>query len=75
MGTNWKTRGHYGSMLQNKIDRLNKELTQVGDRKKMNAKQLAKYMAISKTQDYSIQVQMSNIKAVEEFQTLEKLET
>ncbi len=30
---------------------------------------------ISRAQDYAIQMQLSNIKAIEEFETLEKLET
>jgi len=71
MGTSWKTRGTYGLILYRKIKKLNKKFNAEIDSAKPNYELLFNY---SKAMDYSIQVQLTNINKVEEFEMLQKME-
>lgn len=74
MGTNWKNRSTYGNILKRKIIRLDKVLKGIAEKEEITEKEMETYLTISKVQDYSIQVQLSNIKRVEDFEILERME-
>jgi hypothetical protein len=74
MGNNhiWKKRSYYGKLLHRKIILLNKIL---GDEiKKGIQADFEKIATFSRTIDYSVQVQLSNITRIEDIDMLQKME-
>jgi len=74
MAQMWKNRGSYGIILYRKIQRLDKLLKTLNKKESLTEHEIKLYMDISKTQDYAIQVQLTNVKRVEDFEILEKME-
>ena len=64
----WKSRSTYGSILYRKIKKLNKKFNNEINSEQSNPSLLFNY---SKALDYSIQVQLTNISKVEEFDMME----
>lgn len=64
----WKGRGTYGMILYRKIKKLEIKFTKEIDREQPDPQLLFNY---SKALDYSIQVQLTNISKLEEFDMME----
>ncbi len=81
MSTSWKNRGSYGLIMHRQIKRFekvcneiwNKALREDGspDLDKLDLNNLIQAL---RTLFYATQIQLTNVRAAEEFQTLEKLE-
>lgn len=71
MGTSWKSRGVYGSILYRKIKKLDKKFNREMESEQPDPQLLFNY---SRALDYSIQIQLSNISKVEEFDMVEIME-
>ena len=78
MGQKWKNRSTYGRILSKKIKKFDTILEEMAETLEETGEPTADdiklYLDVSKTQDYSIQVQLSNIKRIEDFEILEKME-
>lgn len=68
MNQRWKQRGTYGHILSRKIKKLEKKFNEQINSDEPDSDLLFNY---SKALDYSIQIQLSNISKVEEFDMLE----
>jgi len=68
----WKNRGVYGVALRKKLDYLLSLFEVECKKEKPN---IPIIIDLSRSIDFNISVQLSNIRAIEEFETLEKLET
>lgn len=70
-GKKWLKRSEYGQYLYDKFRALNQLFL---ERINVPEPDIDRIIALSRAIDYNVQLQLSNIHAVEEFETLEKLE-
>jgi len=70
---NWKNRSTYGLVLKTKLEYLMTLFEREANKKE--GFDINTIINLSRSIDFNISVQLSNIRSIEEFETLEKLET